>query len=273
MHAQEIINLITQRQPLTDETLSKLQNLTEKYPYFSAAQVLFTLNLKSRDDSRWDASLLKSACYIGDRQQLFYLIETLPAAEEPSELAPSDDAPAPSDYAPVQPDDAPVQPDYAPVPPDDAPVQPDDAPVPSDDAPVPSDDAPVQPDDVPKQDSHTVAKPDTEKSAPPVDQAAVIDSFLSRQPGNQPTELVYAVVHADYAEKFLMDAEDLEDDAQTADTEEFLTETLAKIYIKQKKYEQALKIIRQLNLDNPEKSCYFADQIRFLEKLINNSKK
>jgi hypothetical protein len=52
--------------------------------------------------------------------------------------------------------------------------------------------------------------------------------------------------------------------------ERFFSETLAKIYIKQRKYDKALKIIRKLNLLNPEKNRYFADQIRFLEKLIIN---
>ena len=49
-----------------------------------------------------------------------------------------------------------------------------------------------------------------------------------------------------------------------------LTETLARIYIKQGKFEQAIKIIRQLSLKYPKKNRYFADQIRFLEKLILN---
>ena len=48
----------------------------------------------------------------------------------------------------------------------------------------------------------------------------------------------------------------------------FLTESLAKIYIKQHKYEQALAIIRDLNLKYPKKNTYFADQIRFLETIL-----
>ena len=54
--------------------------------------------------------------------------------------------------------------------------------------------------------------------------------------------------------------------------EEFLTESLAKIYIKQRRYAKALEIIRKLSLKYPEKNIYFADQIRFLEKLIINIK-
>ena len=53
----------------------------------------------------------------------------------------------------------------------------------------------------------------------------------------------------------------------------YFTETLARIYIKQKRYDKALQIIRNLNLKYPEKNIYFADQIRFLEKLIINTKK
>ncbi|MBR2378866.1 MAG: hypothetical protein IKA91_05470 [Bacteroidaceae bacterium] len=50
------------------------------------------------------------------------------------------------------------------------------------------------------------------------------------------------------------------------------SESLAKIYIQQRRYAKALEIIRKLNLNNPEKNIYFADQIRFLEKLIINVK-
>ena len=56
--------------------------------------------------------------------------------------------------------------------------------------------------------------------------------------------------------------------------EEYFTETLARIYIKQGRYSKALEIIQRLSLQFPKKNAYFADQIRFLEKLIiNNNKK
>ena len=51
-----------------------------------------------------------------------------------------------------------------------------------------------------------------------------------------------------------------------------LSESLAKIYIRQHKYEKALEIIQSLSLNYSEKSIYFADQIRFLKKLIENEK-
>ncbi len=47
-----------------------------------------------------------------------------------------------------------------------------------------------------------------------------------------------------------------------------LSESLAKIYIRQGKYQRAYDIISSLNLKFPKKSAYFADQLRFLRKLI-----
>lgn len=46
------------------------------------------------------------------------------------------------------------------------------------------------------------------------------------------------------------------------------SESLARIYIRRGNYARAYEIISQLNLNFPEKSIYFADQLRFLEKLM-----
>lgn len=52
----------------------------------------------------------------------------------------------------------------------------------------------------------------------------------------------------------------------------FLTESLAKLYVKQHKFEQALAIFSSLNLEYSKKNSYFADQIRYLEKVIELQK-
>lgn len=49
-----------------------------------------------------------------------------------------------------------------------------------------------------------------------------------------------------------------------------LSESLAKMYIARHKYSKALEIIESINLNFPEKSIYFADQIRFLRKILLN---
>lgn len=80
-----------------------------------------------------------------------------------------------------------------------------------------------------------------------------IDSFLKNVPPPQPRR------------------QPIETAAETEETPA-LTESFARILIKNRNYDKALDIIQELNLKNPEKSVYFADQIRFLKKLIINQK-
>lgn len=50
-----------------------------------------------------------------------------------------------------------------------------------------------------------------------------------------------------------------------------MTETLAKVYLEQKKYKKAIKAYDILILKYPEKSGFFADQIRAIKKLQQNN--
>tara|TARA_B100001063_G_scaffold180261_1_gene169370 strand:- start:2109 stop:2708 length:600 start_codon:yes stop_codon:yes gene_type:complete len=51
--------------------------------------------------------------------------------------------------------------------------------------------------------------------------------------------------------------------------DELITETLAKIYTNQEKYNKAIKAYEILSLKYPKKSSFFADQINKLKKLKN----
>ncbi|MBW1295502.1 hypothetical protein [Aquimarina litoralis] len=52
--------------------------------------------------------------------------------------------------------------------------------------------------------------------------------------------------------------------------DELMTETLARVYLAQKKYKKAIQAYKILILKNPEKSGFFADQIRAIKKLQEN---
>ncbi|KAA1246215.1 hypothetical protein [Aquimarina sp. RZ0] len=52
--------------------------------------------------------------------------------------------------------------------------------------------------------------------------------------------------------------------------DEMMTETLAKVYLAQKKYKNAIQAYQILILKNPEKSGFFADQIRAIKKIQEN---
>ncbi len=77
--------------------------------------------------------------------------------------------------------------------------------------------------------------------------SGVIDAFLSQQP----------------APRIKPKKEPKEEEKPS------LTESFAKIMIKNGNYKRALEIITEISLNNPEKSIYFADQIRFLKKVIS----
>jgi len=124
----------------------------------------------------------------------------------------------------------------------------------------------------------------------------LIESFLDQLPEQPQPRKVHPVdASVDYMAYLMQqpDAEILPDatvetDDENDDVEEevvlavsdeqeplndpYFTETLAHIYIKQGKYSKAIEIIRRLSLNYPKKNRYFADQIRFLEKLIVNER-
>ena len=58
--------------------------------------------------------------------------------------------------------------------------------------------------------------------------------------------------------------------AFTQSPETLMTETLARVYVQQKNYKKALQAYNILILKYPEKSGFFADQIRAIKKLINS---
>ncbi len=123
---------------------------------------------------------------------------------------------------------------------------------------------------------------------PVADYSQVLASEAQQQADNKPAEK-----HADEQDKLLdaflgkyaAPAEAEEAKEQPApkaspksarpkpDADAPLSESLAKIYVRRGRYDKAFEIIRSLSLNYPEKSIYFADQMRFLQKLIINQRR
>lgn len=80
----------------------------------------------------------------------------------------------------------------------------------------------------------------------------LIDEFISKSPKINPTQ---PARKANLAEERLVTPEAL------------MTETLARVYLEQKNYKKAIQAYKILILKNPEKSGFFADQIRAIEKI------
>lgn len=92
---------------------------------------------------------------------------------------------------------------------------------------------------------------------------SLIDRFLQKQSGSFRK-------NQDQISEKAGDFVSLEEQS-LAESDEIITETLAKIYFDQKKYEKALNAFEKLSLKYPEKSIYFASQIEKIEKLKDNN--
>ena len=81
----------------------------------------------------------------------------------------------------------------------------------------------------------------------------LLDKFIENNPKIVPQEASNTKVDIKESTKF--------------DKNELMTETLAKVYLEQKKYKKAIQAFKILSLKYPEKSGFFADQIRAVKKL------
>ena len=240
--------LITHPELLNRDTLYELRSIVARYPYFQAARLLMINNLYLLHDADFGAELRRSVLYMSDRRALCRLIEgytdrvVLDGSETATEELSVDRTMSLIDaFLDTLPEElggsALLVPeavgDYA-----SRFLMEDD-----------SHAAPV------------VAEEPTQVARDSVLRA--LELMSQQGAGAAPSTPVEAPVQAPVAEVPLAEEESLD--------ESYFTETLAKIYIKQRKYSRALEIIRSLYLQFPEKNTYFADQIRFLEKLIINN--
>ena len=56
------------------------------------------------------------------------------------------------------------------------------------------------------------------------------------------------------------------------DNNELMTETLARVYLEQKKYKKAIQAYKILSLKYPEKSGFFADRLKMVEKIQSENR-
>ena len=98
--------------------------------------------------------------------------------------------------------------------------------------------------------------PCTEPSSAKLLQSDLIEKFIIANPRIEPVREKAEIPLTDMSKPFV------------EEKEVFLTETLARIYIKQGYYSKALDIYEKLSLKYPEKSSYFASQILEVKELI-----
>ena len=237
--------LINHPELLSRETLYELRSIVARYPYFQTARLLMLSNLYLLRDPDFGAELRRSVLYVGDRRALCRLIEGYTdrvvsdepmAIEEPTvdrtvSLIDAFLGTLPEDYGEMSLVPEAVG-DYA------------------------TRFLMGEGDPLPLLGLEDVLQPSVETDD---SVSRALELMSQKEVAPEPSTLgTVPPSVTSISEEEALD-------------ESYFTETLAKIYIKQRKYSRALEIIRSLYLQFPEKNAYFADQIRFLEKLIINN--
>lgn len=228
---------ISHPEKLNRDTLYELRLLVAKYPTFDVARLLMLKNLYILHDVELGKEMRKAALYLKNRWALFELMEGY--GTNVADVAPAADVAVDRTMALI-----------------DAFLE-----------TLPADNFSLEAEGAAAVDyvSAYLAKDAPQESVPRLRGQSLIDDFLAGD--NEKITL-------DLKNDAEQDAPALPDEAEDVLPEtSFFTETLANIYIKQGKYEKALEIIKRLCLEYPNKNRYFADQIRFLEKIVKHTKR
>lgn len=246
--ALELAGLIAHPERLDKETLYELRQLVAQYPYFQTARLLFLRNLFLLHDPSFGEELRRTALGIPDRRVIFKMVEgnnyEIQPAKNGREGKRAEPGSADRTLSLID--------DFL-----QNSTEQEDAPrrkLTIADATTDYAAFLMQMED---------AEAPTAESGRAQRSQMLIDDFIENK-----TDRIVLQEKPEFKPELPSESED----GDSAPDEDYFTETLAKIYIKQGRYEKAMEIIRKLNLNYPKKNIYFADQMRFLQKLIINNR-
>ena len=248
MTQQQLYEWITHPELLNRDTLYELRTLLARYPYFQTVRLLYLKNLFLLHDITFGEELRKAALYVADRKVLFYLIEG-----ERFIISPLDKQEKLKEEGGLDRTLSLIDAFLSSLPEDSAAVE------------LPMDVTADYTSFLLHEEEHP-----SDDGIPRMKGQSLIDDFIEKS-AEEPL-LPQLGIKEEVPVKKEMPEEDEPEAEEDIEDESYFTETLAKIYVKQQRYSKALEIIKKLNLKYPKKNAYFADQIRFLEKLIINTK-
>ena len=269
MTSVNLLEWIQHPETLNRDTLYELRNMVARYPYFQSLRLLYLKNLYILHDISFGAELRKAVLYIADRRQLFQVIEgerySIPSRgkKEVSALESFQEEPSVDRtltlidaFLSTAPEEVTAQTrlDYSM----------DYTSYLLEDNVSPEESLEV----VPKLRGQNLIDDFIEKSESdaPLCLKSLKDEEKDPEISSEATPIAVEQVAT------TLNKELTKTEVQEEEDDSCFTETLAKIYVKQQRYSKALEIIKKLSLKYPKKNAYFADQIRFLEKLIINTK-
>lgn len=242
----EMLELIQHPERMDRDTLYELRSQVALYPYHQTLRLLMLQNLYLLHDPTFDEELRRAAIYITDRRVLFNMVEAAHYKLRKVSTPQTGSGNRTSELIDTFLDTIPQE-----------------ETMPRKRRPTPADAAIDYVAYLLDTEGDSAAK--EPEPVPEMRGQNLIDTFINADKGR------FTLSDVPLPEE---EAPKVAEQPEEEVGEEYFTETLARIYIKQGRYSKALEIIRRLSLQVPKKNAYFADQIRFLEKVIvNNSKK
>jgi hypothetical protein len=254
MTREQMLGFMENPALLNEKTLVELKEILDEFPYFQTARLLYTRNLLNENNFRFASQLKICAIHATDRRVLYRLLNPVQKSRKEIESleVSSGNAPftgntlestviekkkeQPKEYAGSLNYDQ-LEPTYR-----------------LDGADSESGKSLGQ---LVQEINEAAGKHKIIKKTEPDEK--LIDRFLKDNPKISNTGPIIPEINYDNAD---------EDDTPT-ENDEFITETLARIYIKQGLYQKAINAFQKLTLKYPEKSVYFARQIEEVTKLLN----
>lgn len=251
MTVTEFTSLSKNYDALNEEQRLALEKITYRYPYFQAAYALYLKSLKEQEKFNFDLILKKTAVISPNRNTLYEWLntdqktqnsETLPIQEKgktkpilETKIKEKVEKVSQDDVSEVDTKSANVEVV------EETPKK-----------PLPVNLSFLEWIEWTKNNSPTILQ-DSEPENSFEDKIDIIDAFLKNNPKIPPVSANTAKQNLSKEIKF--------------DKEELMTETLAKVYVKQGKFKKALLSYKILSLKYPEKNSFFADQIKAIKDL------
>ena len=235
--AQSLIALIKEFDPSNRDQFESLKKVLEQHPNFHWVRAHYLKAVQALDPESFDKNLSHTAIATFDRELLYEFVET-----QTQPLKQTESKPNTKDESVV---------------------------VPEENQKTVKEEIKLQPKEEEQEVNSLQSEPENmrfsewagylkarkapEKQLKLNDKFELIDSFLSKQGKIIP-------------DKSATNKEDLSEKSWAA-SDELMTETLAKVFVKQKKYNNALEAYQILGLKYPEKNSFFADQIKEIKRL------